>query len=79
MASPHLITTQCTHQHTGHVYILTSFNFLTSTFNIWHNALVLHHTIVNIYVLDFARDSIEVLCNIEHPEDGRLRPKYVGA
>ena len=38
--------------------------------------LDLHHTIVNTYILDFARDSIDVLCNSEHPEDGRL---YIAA
>ena len=27
----HLITTQCTQQHTGHINILTNFNFLTIT------------------------------------------------
>ena len=31
------------------------------------------------YVLDSARDSIEVLCNTEHLEYGRLRPKHVAA
>jgi hypothetical protein len=31
------------------------------------------------YVLDSARDSIEVLSNSEHPENGRLRPKHVAA
>jgi hypothetical protein len=39
----------------------------------------MHHTIVNTYILDFARDSTDVLCNSQHPEDGRLRPKNVGA
>ena len=30
-------------------------------------------------ILDFAHDSTDILCNSEHPEDGRLRPKEVGA
>jgi hypothetical protein len=30
-------------------------------------------------MLDCAHDSTDVLCNSEHPEDGRLRPKYVSA
>jgi hypothetical protein len=29
--------------------------------------------------LDFALDNIDVLCNSEHPEDSRLRPKHVSA
>ena len=73
------VVTHLTHQHTGHVNISTSFNFVTSIFNIQHSALDLHHNIVNIYILDFAHDSIDVLCNSEHTEDGRLRPKHVDA
>jgi hypothetical protein len=64
-----LITTQCTHQHTRRVNIATSLNFLTSIYNIQHDALDLHHTTVNTYILDFAHDSI----------DGGLRPKHVDA
>ena len=41
--------------------------------------MALHHAIVNTYILDCAHDSTDVLCNSEHPEDGRLRPKHVGA
>jgi hypothetical protein len=44
-----------------------------------HGNQDLHHTIVSIYILDSAHDSIDVLCNSEHPEDGHLRPKHVGA
>jgi hypothetical protein len=65
--------------HAVHVNISTSFNFLTSIFNRQHDALDLHPTIENIYIWDFAHDSIDVLCDSEHPEHGRLRPKHVGA
>jgi hypothetical protein len=34
------------------------------------HALFLHHTTVNIYVLDFAHDNTDVLW--EHPEDGHV-------
>ena len=59
-----MITTQCTHKHTEQVNTSTSFN-LTSTCNIQHDALVLHHHIVNTYILDFAHDSIDVPRNSE--------------
>ena len=39
----------------------------------------LHRTSVNTYILDFAHDRFDIVCNSEHPEDGRLRPKHVGA
>ena len=52
-------------RHTGHVNILTNFNFLAIT-----RILFLHHIIVNIYVLDFAHDNTDVLC--EHREDGHV-------
>jgi hypothetical protein len=32
-----------------------------------------------MYILDFAHDGIDVLCNSDHPEDGRLRPNHVDA
>ena len=59
--SLHLITTQYTHQHTGHANILSNSNFL---------GVFLHHTIVNTYVLHFAHDKTDVPC--EHPENSHI-------
>ena len=48
--------------------------FLTYNMMLWIYVILF----VNTYTLDFAHDNI-VFCNSEHPENSRLRPKYVGA